>query len=89
MVSCFALALLTGVHFGGRLRVVFEIQNAAYLDNQRHAVELQAEDHRFVVETQRLQRYVDFLKLRQDFAEKEKLDLTRFDTIYEKRPSDK
>jgi hypothetical protein len=42
-----------------------------------------------VVETQRLQRYVDFLKLRQDFAEKEKLDLTRFDTIYEKRPSDK
>jgi hypothetical protein len=89
MVSCFALALLTGVHFGGRLRVDFEIQNAAYLDNQRHAVELQAEDHRFVVETQRLQRYVDFLKLRQDFAEKEKLDLTRFDTIYEKRPSDK
>src|SRR4029453_3544566 len=30
MVSCFALALLTGVHFGGRLRVDFETQNPAY-----------------------------------------------------------
>ena len=86
MVSSFALALLIGVHFGGRLRVDFEIQNAAYLDNQRHAVELQAEDHRFVVETVRLQRYVDFLKLKGDFAEKEKLDLTRFDSFYEQRP---
>jgi hypothetical protein len=75
MVCCFAIALLIGVHFGGRLRVDFDLRTAAYTEDNRHAVEVR-----------RLERYVDFLKLKQDFADKEKLDLSRFDSMYEQRP---
>jgi len=75
MVCCFAIALLIGVHFGARLRVDFDLRTAAYTEDNRHAVEVR-----------RLERYVDFLKLKQDFADKEKLDLSRFDSMYEQRP---
>jgi hypothetical protein len=75
MVCCFAIALLIGVHFGARLRVDFDLRTAAYTEDNRHAVEVR-----------RLERYVDFLKLKLDFADKEKLDLSRFDSMYEQRP---
>ena len=75
MVSCFAIALLAGVHFGARLRIDFDIKSAAYTENNRYAGELQ-----------RLERYVDFLKLKQDFANKEQLDLSHFESLYEQRP---
>ena len=74
MVTCFAIALLTGVHFGARLRVDFDLRTAAYTEDNRHAVEVR-----------RLVRYVDFLKLKQDFADKEKLDLSRFESLYDQR----
>jgi hypothetical protein len=75
MVLCFAMALLIGVHFGGRLRVDFDLRSADYTEDNRHAAEVR-----------RLERYIDFLKLKQDFADKEKLDLSRFESMYEQRP---
>jgi hypothetical protein len=69
---------LIGVHFGARLRVDFDLRTVDHTEDNRHAAEVR-----------RLERYIDFLKLKHDFAEKEKLDLSRFESMYEQRPPDK
>jgi hypothetical protein len=81
MMSCFTFSLLVGAIFGTRLRIEFE----AELEHptRLRAQALSAEQNRFVIDIQRLENYVELLKLRRDFAEQEKLDLNRFESGYE------
>ena len=85
MVFCFVIALLGGTLYGARLRVEFNAQyvNPPYLK----ARDLALEQNRRALEAARLLDYVEFLKLKRDFADKEKLDLSRFDSAFERRPS--
>jgi hypothetical protein len=46
-------------------------------------IELALESNRFSLEIERLENYVEILKLRRDFSTKEGLDLSRFETVYE------
>jgi hypothetical protein len=45
--------------------------------------ELALEQVRLAVEVQRLENYIEFLKLKAQFADKEKLDLSRFESGFE------
>ena len=87
MVFCFAIALLMGTVYGARLRVEFEAGNSdpGYL----WARSLALEQNRRLLEAVRLRDYVELLKLKRDFADKEKLDLSRFDSVLERRSPDK
>ena len=86
MVFCFVLALLTGTLYGARLRVDFDAANAdpIYL----RARNLMLEQNSYVIDAARLRDYVEIQKLKRDFADKEKLDLSRFESVFEtKLPS--
>jgi hypothetical protein len=81
MVLCFAVSLLIGTLFGGQLRVEYEYAVTDPVRVQQHEFALQ--QIRFKVEVQRLEDYIEFLKLKRDYANEEKLDLSHFDSTFE------
>ena len=87
MAFCFAMALLVGSLYGARLRIEFDARNVdpPFL----RARELALEQNQYVLEVARLRDYVKLLKLKRDFADKEKLDLSRFESMFETKPSEK
>jgi hypothetical protein len=87
MVFCFVTALLGGSLYGARLRVEFEFRSNA--PSALLARDLEIERGRLAIEATRLREYVELLKLRRDFANKEKLDLSRFESVFERKQSDK
>ena len=85
MVLCFAVALLIGSLFGARVRVEYDY---AATDPERLRIrDLALEQNKFAVEVQRLEHYIEILKLKRDFAAEEKLDLSRFDSTFEIKPT--
>jgi hypothetical protein len=81
IVLCFAVTLFIGSLFGAQLRIEFE---SALSDPARQRqLDLTAEQNRLAVEVQRLQDYITFLKLKQDFADQDKIDLSKFGSILE------
>ncbi|WP_020175223.1 hypothetical protein [Methyloferula stellata] len=82
VLVCFTFSFLVGSLFGIRLRIEYEysLQDPAWLSQR----DLALEQNKLAVEIQRLQNYVVWLQLRNEFAEKDKLDLSRFETIFEK-----
>lgn len=83
MVLCFTIALLGGSLYGARLRIEFE----AGLVTPEHlkARELALEHNRYALELQRLLNYTELLKLKRELAEKEKVDLSRFESASERK----
>jgi hypothetical protein len=81
MVLCFAFALLVGSIFGTRLRIEFD--SSADDPMRLRLRDLALEQNALAVEVQRLEDYIEVLKLRRDFSEQEKLDLSRFESTYE------
>jgi len=81
MVSCFVIAFLLGSLMGIRLRIEFEhaIADPARLVER----ELALEKGRFVTDVERLKNYVRWLKLKQDIAKKENIDLSNFKSTAE------
>jgi ABC-type multidrug transport system fused ATPase/permease subunit len=85
MVLCFAVALLIGSLFGARLRVEYDYEMA---DPERLRIsDLALEQNKMALEVQRLEDYIEILKLKRDFAAEEKLDLSRFDSMFENKPT--
>jgi hypothetical protein len=81
MVLSFAVTLFIGALFATQLRIEFE---SALSDPERvRQQELAAEQNRLAVEVQRLQNYITFLKLKQDFADQDKIDLSKFGSVLE------
>src|SRR5262245_33963646 len=81
MVLCFAVALLVGSSFGAEERGQYD-----YAENDPDRLRINAlalEHNKLAVEIQRLENYMEFLKLKRDFAEEEKLDLSRFESTFE------
>lgn len=85
MLFCFSITLLAGSLYGARLRVEFDSTNPAYMRSR----EIGLEQNRHAVEVQQLLDYVELLKLKRDFGEKEKLDLSRFNSVLERNPVSK
>jgi hypothetical protein len=87
MVFSFVITLLIGTLYGARLRDEFDnaIANPIYLRSRDLAIE----QNRFAAEAVRLRDYVQLLKLKRDFVDKEKLDLSRFESSFETKPSEK
>jgi hypothetical protein len=85
MVLCFAVALLVGSLFGSRMRIEYDYE-AANPDRLRTR-DLALEENKFALEVQRLEHYIEILKLKRDFAAEEKLDLSRFDSAFETKPT--
>jgi hypothetical protein len=82
-VIVFSLALFLGTHLGARLRFDFE---TAVADPMRlRQRELDLEQNRHALAVLRLLNYVQLLKLRNDFANQEKLDLSKFDSGLERK----
>jgi hypothetical protein len=87
ILVCFTLSLLVGSLFGIRLRVEYEfaLQDPILLGQRDVALQR----NQLAVDIQRLQDYAILLKLRDDLAKSENIDLTRFESALEKRPSKK
>jgi hypothetical protein len=83
---CFVFCFLTGSLFGIRLRVEYEesIRDPGYLGQR----ELALERNKAAVEIERLENYVTWLQLRNDYEEQKKLDLSHFQSAFEQRPSE-
>jgi hypothetical protein len=86
-VFCFVVTLLIGTQYGALLRTTFDSANSdpTYL----RARDLALEQYRFSLEAARLRNYVELLKLKNAYAEKEKLDLSRFESTFEAKQPDK
>jgi hypothetical protein len=86
LLACFAISLLAGAKVGTRLRVEFmaELEQPDRLRQRDVSLEF----NRRAVEIQRLQNYVDLLKIQNGIASEQKLDLSKFESAFEK-PQDK
>lgn len=86
ILICFPLALYVGSLFGIGLRAEYEdhAQDPQVLLQR----DLLVENNKLALELQRLQNYVFFLSQRDGFAQEEKLDLSRFESVYEKGRSE-
>jgi hypothetical protein len=86
IVLCFAFSLLAGAVFGIQVRtesqLYFEIPD--YLRTR----EIALEQNKLAVEVQRLEDYIEFLKLKKQYSEENKLDLSRFDSTFEKHDAE-
>jgi hypothetical protein len=83
MALCFTSALLLGALFGTQLRT--EVDIASGDPSRVRERELALEQVRLAVEVQRLENYIEFLKMKAQFADKEKLDLSRFESGFERQ----
>jgi hypothetical protein len=83
ILVCFTIALLLGSMVGLRLRVEYldEVEQPDRLRQRDLALEF----NKRAIEIQRLENYIDVLKLQRDFAKAEKLDLSKFEHSYEKK----
>jgi hypothetical protein len=83
-VICFVFCFLIGSLFGIQLRNDYEdyLQDPTYLG----AREVALERNRAAVEVERLDDYVRWVQLRQLYADHDKLDLSKFRTLYEEGP---
>lgn len=79
---CFTLSLLIGAIYGVRLRVDFLA--AIEEPNRLRLRDLALENNKRAVEIQRLEFYADVLKFQRDLANEEGVDLSRFESSYEK-----
>jgi ABC-type multidrug transport system fused ATPase/permease subunit len=81
MVLCFAVTLLIGTLFGSKMRFDYDyaVADPVRLRNR----ELALQQNRSALEIQRLEDYIELLKLKRDFTEQEKLDLSRFESSFE------
>jgi hypothetical protein len=82
----FSLSLLVGTLFGIRQRIEYEftLVDPTFLLQR----DLATETTRKIVDIQRLQDYVIFLQLKNDYAETMKLDLSKFESVLEKKPTE-
>lgn len=87
MVFCFVATLLIGALYGALLRTESDsdFTDPTYLRSR----DLAREQNQFALEAARLRDYVELLKLKRDFANKEKLDLSRYESAYETKSSEK
>lgn len=83
---CFTFCFLLGSLFGIQLRIEYEdaLRDPQYLG----AMDLRLQQNKAALEIERLQDYVTWLQLRNDYAKEENLNLSQFQSEYEKRPSD-
>jgi len=86
VMICFAFSLLIGTIFGIEVRIEVE-HNIADPDYLRQR-ELVLEQNKLAVESRRLQDYIEFLRLKNEFAEKNNLDLSKFDSAFEKHDTE-
>ena len=82
MLICFPFALFVGSLFGIGLRSESESQASDPRALLQH--DLLLENNKLAVELQRLENYVVFLQQRNGFSTERKLDLSRFESSYEK-----
>jgi hypothetical protein len=87
VLFCFTFLLLVGSLFGVRVRI--EYQSELEQPNRIRLRDLGLEQNKLAVEVQRLENYIEFLKLKRLFSDAEKLDISQFDSAYEKKRSDK
>jgi hypothetical protein len=82
IILCFAFSLLVGTIFGSQVRSQFEFlrEHPDYLKSRDIALE----QNKLAVEVQRLEDYIEFLRLKSQYSEEKKLDLSRFDSTFEK-----
>ncbi|MBV9393363.1 MAG: hypothetical protein JOZ84_03025 [Methylobacteriaceae bacterium] len=87
ILICFSLTFLVGAIFGALVRQEYELalQSPSWLVQR----ELAAQQPNLPVEIQRLEDYIQMLKMRKDYADAEKLDLSHFEISFEKPPSER
>jgi hypothetical protein len=87
MAFCFAIALLAGSLYGAQLRVEFDAQT---VDPPRLRLQDSArEGNQYHLDLARLDDYVKLLKLKNSYAEQEKLDLSHFESALATKPPQK
>jgi hypothetical protein len=86
IVLCFAFSLLVGTIFGNQVRSQYEVlhEHPDYLRSRDIALE----QNKLAVEVQRLEDYIEFLRLKNQYSEEKKLDLSRFDSTFEKHETE-
>jgi hypothetical protein len=79
LILNFSLALLAGSFYGAELRAQndLSVRNDIEIQKNRHAVDLQ-----------RLLDYVDLVKTRRDLEMQENVDLSRFESLLERKPEE-
>jgi hypothetical protein len=79
LILNFSLSLMAGAFYGAELRVQndLSVRNDIEVEKNRHAVDLQ-----------RLLGYVDLVKTKRDLEAQEKVDLSRFESLLERRPEE-
>lgn len=81
ILICFTFCLLVGSAFGIRLRVEYETElNAPALLGQR---DVALEKNRLAVDLQRLEDFITFMQLEDQFAKSDKIDLSKFKSALE------
>lgn len=82
LLVTFTLALIIGSVAGiqNRVDVDSDSEEPEYLRKRGLALE----NARRAIEVERLLHYIDFLKLQRDLGKEESLDLSRFESVYEK-----
>jgi hypothetical protein len=83
MVLCFAFSFFIGAIIGASLR----LDPDAADPSQLLARALALEDNRKKLEIRRLLNYVELLELKRDLTDQKKVDLSRFDSALEAKPS--
>jgi hypothetical protein len=82
VMICFTLCLLIGSLFGIRLRVEYEFSLKDPSFTTRRDIALQKSE--LAVDIERLNAYATLVKLRDDLAKQEGVDLSRFESLFEK-----
>jgi hypothetical protein len=87
MVLCFTICLLAGSHFGAQLRYDYEV----FISDPGRVAErdLLLEQKRLGLDLQRLLNYLELLKTRQSLQEVSKIDLSKFQSAFERLSEDK